>query len=30
MNLVEALEDHDDIQKVYVDFEPSDEAMQNL
>jgi YebC/PmpR family DNA-binding regulatory protein len=30
MNLVEALEDHDDVQKVYVDFEPSDEAMQNL
>lgn len=30
MNLVEALEDHDDVQKVYADFEPSDEAMQNL
>ena len=30
MNLVETLEDHDDVQKVYVDFEPSDEAMQNL
>ena len=30
MSLVEALEDHEDVQKVYVDFEPSDEAMQNL
>lgn len=30
MSLVEALEDHDDVQKVYVDFEPSDEALQNL
>jgi YebC/PmpR family DNA-binding regulatory protein len=29
MNLVEALEDHDDVQKVYVDFEPSDEALGN-
>jgi len=30
MNLVEALEDHDDVQKVFVDFEPSDEALANL
>ena len=29
MSLVEALEDHDDVQKVYVDFEPSDEALEN-
>jgi YebC/PmpR family DNA-binding regulatory protein len=29
MNLVETLEDHDDVQKVYVDFEPSDEALGN-
>jgi YebC/PmpR family DNA-binding regulatory protein len=29
MNLVEALEDHDDVQKVYVDFEPTDEALGN-
>jgi len=27
MNLVEALEDHDDVQKVHIDFEPSDEAL---
>ncbi len=27
MNLVDALEDHDDIQKVHMDFEPSDEAL---
>ncbi len=30
MNLVEALEDHDDVQKVYTDFELSDEAIANL
>jgi YebC/PmpR family DNA-binding regulatory protein len=30
MNLMEALEDHDDVQKVYTDFEPSDEALANL
>lgn len=30
MNLVEALEDHDDVQKVYTDFEPSEEALANL
>jgi YebC/PmpR family DNA-binding regulatory protein len=30
MNLMEALEDHDDVQKVYTDFEPSDEAIANL
>ncbi len=30
VNLVEALEDHDDVQKVYTDFELSDEALQNL
>ena len=28
MNLVDALEDHDDVQKVYTDFEPSDEALE--
>lgn len=30
MNLVEALEDHDDVQKVYTDFALSDEALANL
>lgn len=30
VGLVEALEDHDDVQKVYTDFEPSEEALQNL
>ncbi len=30
MNLVETLEDHDDIQKVYTDFEPSAEALAAL
>jgi YebC/PmpR family DNA-binding regulatory protein len=30
MGLVETLEDHDDVQKVYVDFEPSDEALGSL
>ncbi len=29
MNLIEALEDHDDVQKVHLDFEPSDEALAN-
>ena len=27
MSLVETLEDHDDVQKVHIDFEPSDEAL---
>jgi YebC/PmpR family DNA-binding regulatory protein len=30
INLVEVLEDHDDVQKVYTDFEPSDEALESL
>ncbi|MDH5675569.1 MAG: YebC/PmpR family DNA-binding transcriptional regulator [Myxococcales bacterium] len=30
INLVEALEDHDDVQKVYSDFELSDEALAAL
>jgi YebC/PmpR family DNA-binding regulatory protein len=30
MNLVDALEDHDDVQKVYSDFEPSEEALAKL
>ena len=30
MSLVEALEDHDDVQKVYTDFEPSAEALAQL
>lgn len=30
VSLVEALEDHDDVQKVHSDFELSDEALQNL
>jgi len=30
MNLVEALEDHDDVQKVFGDFELSDEALAQL
>ncbi len=30
MSLVEALEDHDDVQKVHIDFEPSDEALASL
>jgi len=30
MNLVEALEDHDDVQKVYADFELSEEELQRL
>jgi YebC/PmpR family DNA-binding regulatory protein len=30
MNLVEALEDHDDVQKVFTDFEPDSEALANL
>jgi YebC/PmpR family DNA-binding regulatory protein len=30
MNLVEALEDHDDVQKVFSDFELSEEALASL
>lgn len=30
MNLVETLEDNDDVQKVYTDFEPSEEALAAL
>ncbi len=30
MSLVETLEDHDDVQKVHLDFEPSDEALASL
>jgi YebC/PmpR family DNA-binding regulatory protein len=30
MNLVEALEDHDDVQKVFTDFEPDSETLANL
>ncbi len=30
INLVEALEDHDDVQKVYSDFDLSDEAVASL
>jgi transcriptional/translational regulatory protein YebC/TACO1 len=30
MNLVEALEGHDDVQKVWSDFEPSEEALAAL
>jgi YebC/PmpR family DNA-binding regulatory protein len=30
VSLVEALEDHDDVQKVHTDFELSEEALQNL
>jgi YebC/PmpR family DNA-binding regulatory protein len=30
MNLIETLEDHDDVQKVYTDFEPSAEALAQL
>src|SRR4029077_12511884 len=30
VNLVEALEDHDDVQKVFADFELSDEAIAKL
>ena len=30
MSLVETLEDHDDIQKVYTDFEPSEDALESL
>jgi YebC/PmpR family DNA-binding regulatory protein len=30
MNLVEALEDHDDVQKVYADFELSEAELQRL
>ena len=28
--LIEALEDHDDVQKVFSDFELSDEALKQL
>jgi YebC/PmpR family DNA-binding regulatory protein len=30
MNLIEALEAHDDVQKVWSDFEPSEEALASL
>lgn len=30
MSLIETLEDHDDVQKVYTDFEPSEEALAKL
>ena len=30
MNLVDALEDHDDVQKVFYDFDLSDEALASL
>lgn len=30
MSLVETLEDHDDVQKVYTDFEPSEETLAAL
>lgn len=30
MNLCEALEDHDDVQKVFSEFEPSEEALEKL
>ena len=30
VNLVEVLEDHEDVQKVYTDFELSEEALQSL
>ena len=30
INLVEALEDHDDVQKVYSDFELSEAELQRL
>jgi YebC/PmpR family DNA-binding regulatory protein len=30
MGLIEALEDHDDVQKVFTDFEPSEDALANL
>ncbi|HEX6240294.1 MAG TPA: YebC/PmpR family DNA-binding transcriptional regulator, partial [Polyangiales bacterium] len=30
MNLIEALEDNDDVQKVYTDFEPSAETLAQL
>jgi YebC/PmpR family DNA-binding regulatory protein len=30
MALLEALEDHDDVHKVYTDFEPSDETLASL
>jgi transcriptional/translational regulatory protein YebC/TACO1 len=30
MNLTEAIDEHDDVQKVYSEFELSDEAFQKL
>jgi YebC/PmpR family DNA-binding regulatory protein len=30
ISLLEALEDHDDVQKVFTDFEPSDDALASL
>ena len=30
LNLVEALDDHDDVQNVYADFEVSDEVLAKL
>ena len=30
MRLIEALEDHDDVQNVYVNFEVSDALMQKM
>jgi transcriptional/translational regulatory protein YebC/TACO1 len=30
MNLVEALDDHEDVQKVYADFELSEAEIQRL
>ena len=30
INLVEALEDHDDVQRVFSDFELSEEALASL
>jgi len=30
LNLVDALDDHDDVQNVYADFDISDEEMQRI
>ena len=30
LNLAEALDDHDDVQNVYADFDISDEELANL
>ena len=30
MQLFEALDDHDDVQKVHTEFDPSDELMENM